>query len=1456
MVYQIRKDRRLKWKHINEKSATGAAVTATTVESSNSTDGKNGLFPVETSCSLFEVYENGVGNTLSCLEGEHFDVILRECVNIRKSNCFEKDEVQCTEIGFIPHEGNCSEYYECAFGADKISYSGSCDLGLYFDPIKKICNSEVECYQTNEVTCTTDKFLPDEHNCTSYYQCDYGENKISYRKTCQPGDQFDPIAKECRPVNQVNCHEVGSNFNCPEEQGYFVDSSDCSKYYECVGGNSAVTYHRSCGSSLHFDPRSQKCDNEDIVGCQGSPCTANISDTDDCYKYFACVQGMQYHWTCPNGQHFHENNLTCTWIHLAECVTYEFECEDGYFQHNSGCYKLVMENATYQEAEEKCAAENAVLAVVKDRDTQHFLQGLAGEAAEDTTLPMFAWIGLNFVNWQWWKYADSSNLRSSFFNSWEGGSPDNALTSTLDVCSSMNKITNGNVYYKWNVSVCEELKSYICQRTELSCPQGYVLYGHKCVKVFENERKTFVESQVECAEEGGRLAAVTDVPYLNTLIALAKKGNEQRYWVGISRTLETNQWILSDESTLSDFVSADLSPRDETCVTVYMESEWEGFPCNLTLPALCVYPPSPWCFDDYKPYNGICYKAFDNVAQMNYTEAEQTCINDQGTVLNISDKIYVEFFKLSLFRSDDASGWWIKKSNSVCSSLEIDGLQQNVNCETSKRVICQRYYGVGGPAVSDSVCTDGFQLFDSKGTCIKLFAQKEKWNKATEVCQHNGATLLNIGNEEEEDNLFSLNLDDDKVWLGEVYSVKADKCVVQTTEKQFSQTYCHYRHSFICEKKAKQCNNGYRLFDGYCYKLHSNESTNSEASSICQSENTELVLVGDPDVQSFLFGIIQQTSLNLWVNMAGSEPSCVVLKKDQNSIQFITENCQNQYAFVCQHKAHYIVYTMRGSGLYDLYRSLERVSGSTNYSMAEVKCADRGGRLADITDGRTHNYAAEKLAVTSRHWMGLSSRWYDGTWYFSDGQKLGSFFKGVRRNISESEELCMVFFHQKHLSGHDCNQKIPFICEVESSGLRLQEKNIFFKNQWIELIDYDSSASNTASVFKDDTPQDTKDFLRQWSLAAGYGSISKNSQDILLITDGQTDHAFQIIPRSCPQGYINYGRTCYKYVDVPQKFFMALLYCARESSYLALIKDKFGIETLQILLPSGTNAWVGGYHYGGQWRGSDGEIIPVFSEWDKDKNKNPVSNDKCVYLSSNDSTLLRSDCDVEYTFVCENPGNLECDGDSIFIDGKCYLVNADLVTEQEAYQLCKDQVYKDLAVPHGSIPQLILSMHVQFHSNDSVKESPSFWLGLKYKMNIKDWYNYPIIGRHQNRYTNWYSSEPNLERKVLGGIGVALMSPTYNWFQVAHGEEIFYFCQYQVCYNQTTDRLNETCIIPITFPGLPVTNMSCVMEEGDTDSWCSTGVDFDWNHKDSNSRYICPSTCPVLMIRLTFLGLL
>jgi len=58
-----------------------------------------------------------------------------------------------------------------------------------------------------------------------------------------------------------------TNFICPEKNGYFEDSRQCDKYYDCYDG---VPEERLCPDGLVFDPYSRKrepCDHFFNVDC-------------------------------------------------------------------------------------------------------------------------------------------------------------------------------------------------------------------------------------------------------------------------------------------------------------------------------------------------------------------------------------------------------------------------------------------------------------------------------------------------------------------------------------------------------------------------------------------------------------------------------------------------------------------------------------------------------------------------------------------------------------------------------------------------------------------------------------------------------------------------------------------------------------------------------------------------------------------------------------------------------------------------------------------------------------------------------------------------------------------------------------------------------------------------------------------------------------------------------------
>ena len=58
-----------------------------------------------------------------------------------------------------------------------------------------------------------------------------------------------------------------SNFICPEKDGYFEDTKQCDKYYDCYDG---IPEDRLCPDGLVFDPFSRKrepCDHYFNVDC-------------------------------------------------------------------------------------------------------------------------------------------------------------------------------------------------------------------------------------------------------------------------------------------------------------------------------------------------------------------------------------------------------------------------------------------------------------------------------------------------------------------------------------------------------------------------------------------------------------------------------------------------------------------------------------------------------------------------------------------------------------------------------------------------------------------------------------------------------------------------------------------------------------------------------------------------------------------------------------------------------------------------------------------------------------------------------------------------------------------------------------------------------------------------------------------------------------------------------------
>lgn len=68
-------------------------------------------------------------------------------------------------------------------------------------------------------------------------------------------------------VNPKSSSSSSTEFNCPEEFGYFPHPSDCSLYYVCVFGGALL---ESCTGGLMYSHELQTCDWPRNVGCEAA----------------------------------------------------------------------------------------------------------------------------------------------------------------------------------------------------------------------------------------------------------------------------------------------------------------------------------------------------------------------------------------------------------------------------------------------------------------------------------------------------------------------------------------------------------------------------------------------------------------------------------------------------------------------------------------------------------------------------------------------------------------------------------------------------------------------------------------------------------------------------------------------------------------------------------------------------------------------------------------------------------------------------------------------------------------------------------------------------------------------------------------------------------------------------------------------------------------------------------
>lgn len=266
----------------------------------------------EEDCTRYYECRNGDKILKKCKEGLHFSKKWHGCVQPAKSECEDEDDGKCKEGDLLPHECQCTKFYECKKNRKVLH---ECNPGEYFDEERKSCIPGKDCKPLPVDECEHGELLPHECQCTKYYLCKNGRKAL---RECQKGWHFDTALLDC---TKGSCKEDGDSCRHGAKKEH---DCLCEKYYTCSNKEWVV---EDCKKGLHFSPTLLKCTDPKNAGCEGTPtptptpkptpgeCPDDVpskwSHECDCRLYYECENKKKKVQACAWGRYFDYFNQVC-----------------------------------------------------------------------------------------------------------------------------------------------------------------------------------------------------------------------------------------------------------------------------------------------------------------------------------------------------------------------------------------------------------------------------------------------------------------------------------------------------------------------------------------------------------------------------------------------------------------------------------------------------------------------------------------------------------------------------------------------------------------------------------------------------------------------------------------------------------------------------------------------------------------------------------------------------------------------------------------------------------------------------------------------------------------------------------------------------------------------------------------------------------------------------------------
>ncbi|KAL7876140.1 hypothetical protein AOLI_G00111030 [Acnodon oligacanthus] len=232
------------------------------------------------------------------------------------------------------------------------------------------------------------------------------------------------------------------------------------------------------------------------------------------------------------------------------------ECQDGWLQYRSRCFKVFTTAATWNASEQNCVNMEGHLASVHSSEEYTFIQDLLNATNSNST-----WLGgTDAAQEGVWVWTDGSAFD---YTNWSPGQPDYL---GFEKCIEMNFP---------------------------ECQNGWYQFGSRCFRIY-TAAVTWSYAEQNCVDMGGHLASVhssEEYIFIQELVQNATNSNSQT-WLGGTDAAQEGVWAWTDGSAFNYFNWSYSQPDNgywysENCLMMNFPVSWNDANCDNVLPSVC-----------------------------------------------------------------------------------------------------------------------------------------------------------------------------------------------------------------------------------------------------------------------------------------------------------------------------------------------------------------------------------------------------------------------------------------------------------------------------------------------------------------------------------------------------------------------------------------------------------------------------------------------------------------------------------------------------------------------------------------------------------------------------------------------------------------------------------------------------------------------------------------------------